>query len=34
VSNGILGKKDIPTALNEAAERANKILAANAKKYK
>jgi multiple sugar transport system substrate-binding protein len=33
VSNGILGKKDIPTALGEAADRANKILAANAKKY-
>ncbi len=33
VSSAMLGKKDIPTALGEAAERANKILAANAKKY-
>ncbi len=33
VSEAVLGKKDIATALGEGAEKANKILAANAKKY-
>jgi len=33
VSDAMLGKKDVATALGEAAQRANKILAANAKKY-
>ncbi|HET9871212.1 MAG TPA: ABC transporter substrate-binding protein [Propionibacteriaceae bacterium] len=33
VSEAMLGKKDIATALGEAAEKANKILAANAEKY-
>jgi multiple sugar transport system substrate-binding protein len=32
-SNAMLGKQPIAQALSEAAERANKILAANAKKY-
>ncbi len=32
-SNAMLGKQPIDQALSEAAERANKILAANAKKY-
>jgi len=33
VSDAMLGKKDIASALGEAAQRANKILAANTKKY-
>lgn len=33
VSNAILGKEEIAPALSKAAERANKILAANNKKY-
>jgi hypothetical protein len=33
VSSGMTGKKDIAAALSEAAGRANKILAANQKKY-
>ena len=33
VSEAMLGKKDIPTALGEGAEKANKILAANKAKY-
>lgn len=33
VSSGMTGKKDIATALSEAAGRADKILAANKKKY-
>jgi multiple sugar transport system substrate-binding protein len=33
VSDAILGKKDIPTALGEGAQRANKILETNMKKY-
>ena len=33
VSSGMTGKKDIATALSEAAGRADKILAANQKKY-
>lgn len=33
VSSAMLGKKEIGSALNEAAEKANKILAANKKKY-
>ena len=33
VSSAMLGKKEIATALSEAAGRADKILAANQKKY-
>ena len=33
VSSGMTGKKDIAAALSEAAGRADKILAANQKKY-
>ena len=33
VSSGMTGKKDIATELSEAAGRADKILAANKKKY-